>query len=98
MKMFRSNLVTQPYISHGPSYGQNVARATRGLLAALLAAEPEDLENGFPCNEVSESERSNDIDELNALASHFDAIMPNQAAELRYLAGSDSYIDDDEEL
>jgi hypothetical protein len=88
--MFRSNLATYPYISHGPTYGQNLARATRGFLAALLAVDPEEL---APEHEA-DGEKEEGIEEINALASRFDDIMPNQAAELRYLAGTEPSAED----
>ncbi|MBI1889335.1 MAG: hypothetical protein HYS18_01675 [Burkholderiales bacterium] len=90
--MFRSNLATYPYISHGPSYGQNLARATKGFLAALLAQDLDEFESTHP----ADVDRVEGIEEINALATHFDELMPSQAAELRYLAGSEPLSDDQE--
>ena len=81
--MFRSDLSSYPYIGHGPSYTANLAKAGRGFLAALLAMDPEELQSKSAANNPAFDEAMS-IDEL---AQHFDAIMPNQAAELRYLAG-----------
>lgn len=87
--MFRENLATYPYISVGNTYGQNLGRAARVFLAALLAVEPAKFEAKSKPKKLSESEQADGVDELNRLARHFDPIMPTQSAELRYLAGSD---------
>lgn len=79
--MFDSNFVTRPYVSPIPTtYGENLGRATRGFVAALFAMEPP-----APPQDADTVEG---VDELSLLASQFDEIMPNQAAELRYLAGT----------
>lgn len=80
--MFDSNFVTRPYVSPIPTtYGENLGRAAREFVAALLAMDP-------PAPHEDVADNAEAIDELSALASQFDEIMPSQAAELRYLAGT----------
>jgi hypothetical protein len=80
--MFDSNFVTRPYVSPIPTtYGENLGRATRGFVTALLAMQPSELHE-----EAASSAEG--AEELNQLASQFDEFMPSQAAELRYLAGT----------
>ncbi|CAN5174983.1 hypothetical protein BH11PSE11_BH11PSE11_36340 [soil metagenome] len=87
--MFESNLITYPNVGGAQrySYGENLGLAARAFIAALLAVDPQDEETIE--HPVSERVRLKGIEQLNALASSFDSTMPNQAAELRYLAGCD---------
>jgi hypothetical protein len=89
--MFKSNLVTYPNVNanHSHSYGENLGLAARAFLAALLAVEPAKLEAAATNDRVSERVRLKGVEELYSLAKQFDSTMPNQAAELRYLAGRD---------
>lgn len=82
--MFRENLATYPYIHPVNSYTDNLGKATKAFLAALVAITPDETETVDAAQD-----RVIGIEELNNLAAHFDTFMPNQAAELRYLAGSD---------
>lgn len=85
--MFRSNLATYPYISPDNSYTGNLAQAARALVAALLAVDPARQQDAQPEAAVSSRDNIASVKELYSLAQQFDAVMPNQAAELRYLAG-----------
>lgn len=89
--MFRSNFATYPYVSPDNTYGQNLSRAARAFVAALLAMEPAERKNSAQAQTSIEDARVADTDEIAKLAKHFDSFMPNQAAELWYLAGSDTY-------
>lgn len=88
--MFNSKLASYPYANPtGTSYGENLGRAARSFLAALLAIEPAKAEAAVARVSDTEPDRAATAAELQRLARKFDAIMPNQAAELRYLAGRD---------
>ena len=83
-----SDLASYPHNCAGHhGYGKNLAYAARAFLAALVAARPA---KPFPAvvatAEQSSRDRKNTISELNRLADRFDSTMPNQAAELRFLA------------
>lgn len=80
--MNASNFTTHPYVSPIHTYGDNLGRAARGLVAALLAIEPDTLQ------QEAANMQTDGVVELNDLANQFDNIMPSQAAELRYLAGT----------
>lgn len=86
--MFGSNLANYPYINPVNTYSANLGRAARTFLAALLAVEPSKIDTVLTRHASGAQDQAAGIDELNHLADHFDSIMPNQAAELRYLAGS----------
>ncbi|RJG00357.1 hypothetical protein [Noviherbaspirillum sedimenti] len=87
--MFRSNLATYPYINPISSYGENLGRAARSFIAALLAIDPAKV-NASPAKvKAVQEDKAVTAAELSRLAREFDAFMPNQAAELRYLAGRD---------
>lgn len=85
--MSRTNFATYPYVSPIHSYTDNLGRAARSFIAALLAIEPARA-GAAPAAAVAE-DKAVTAAELSRLAREFDAIMPNQAAELRYLAGRD---------
>jgi hypothetical protein len=89
--MFKSTLSTYPNAgaNGGISYGDNLGRAARAFLAALLAVEPASEQVDTPDVIVSEKIRLQGVREMLSLAREFDLIMPNQAAELRYAAGRD---------
>lgn len=87
--MFRTNFATYPYVSPVQSYTENLGRAARSFIAALLAIDPVRVEAAPALATASKEDRAVTAAELNRLAREFDAIMPNQAAELRYLAGRD---------
>jgi hypothetical protein len=75
--MFRSNGATYPAMDvDSSSYLDNLWRATRSLFSAVLAIAP--LKCGSNGDETRE--------ELFRLAGEIERMMPNQAAELRYLA------------
>ena len=92
--MFKPTLVTYPNVNadRGYSYGENLGRAARAFLAALLAVEPAKQASkqvAASKGRLPERDRLKGVEELYSLAKQFDSIMPNQAAELRYLAGRD---------
>ncbi|MFL6720098.1 MAG: hypothetical protein ACJ8G3_27430 [Burkholderiaceae bacterium] len=63
---------------NGLSYGANVGRAFRTLLAALLAVQP--------AKEASPATKLRDRLALFRLARDYEALSPNLAAELRFIA------------
>lgn len=67
------------------SYGQNVGRAARALLAALLAI-PSRSNAAVAEKTMSERERRESVFGLYRLASTYDSVMPNLAQELRAIA------------
>ncbi len=75
--------------SAGLTYAQNVGRAARTLLAALLATPAR--AHAAPKQVVTARRHSRDDDmalyRLNCLASPYDCVMPNLEQELRVLAG-----------
>jgi hypothetical protein len=87
--MFQSNFATYPYVSPVHTYGENLGRAARSFIAALLAIDPARIETAPAEANAAPEDKSITAVELSRLAREFDAIMPNQAAELRYLAGRD---------
>lgn len=87
--MFRSNFATYPYVSPVHSYTENLGRAARSFIAALLAIDPARVETAPVLATANKEDKAVTAAELSRLAREFDAIMPNQAAELRYLAGRD---------
>ncbi|QAU34993.1 hypothetical protein [Janthinobacterium sp. 17J80-10] len=86
--MFNSNFATYPYVSPVHSYSENLGRAARSFIAALLAIDPARVE-AAPVLAKATEDKAATAAELSRLAREFDAFMPNQAAELRYLAGRD---------
>lgn len=74
--MSTMNLATYPQNHLNGSYGQNLAYAARLLLAALLAVKP------APAKAKTGSAKQAGAD----LASGYDAMSPNLAAELRFMA------------
>jgi hypothetical protein len=87
--MFNSNFATYPYVSPVHSYAENLGRAARSFIAALLAIDPARVAAAPALVAASTEDKAVTAAELSRLAREFDAIMPNQAAELRYLAGRD---------
>ena len=87
--MFQSDFATYPYVSPIHSYGENLGRAARSFIAALLAIDPARIEAASAQTAAAQEDKSVTAAELSRLAREFDTIMPNQAAELRYLAGRD---------
>lgn len=65
--------------NHGSSYGANVGRAFRSLLAALLAVKP--------AGQAAPAAKLRDQLALFRLARDYEALSPNLAAELRSIAG-----------
>jgi hypothetical protein len=65
---------------------ENLGHAARSFMAALLAMDPA---KANPSSRMTEEDIVASHDELDQLARKFDAIMPNQAAELRYLLSRD---------
>lgn len=84
--MFRLELATYSDVRADNTYGQNLLRAALVFLAALMAVAPADEKISAP---VSEKTRMAGIDQMLSLARQFELTQPNQAAELRNLAGSD---------
>lgn len=84
--MFEANLASYPYVSPVNSYTENLGRAARSFIAALLAFDP--AETNAPSSaevQFREEDDAKTFAELERLAHEFDALMPNQAAELRHL-------------
>jgi hypothetical protein len=69
--------------SIGLSYTQNVGRAARALLAALLAVN---ARPATPAKRALDRDRELSLRELYRLAAGYDSVMPNLAQELRYIA------------
>ena len=63
---------------NGLSYGANVGRAFRSLLAALLAVKP--------ARKTAPAAKLRDQLALFRLARDYEALSPNLAAELRFIA------------
>jgi hypothetical protein len=63
---------------NGLSYGANVGRAFRSLLAALLAVKPSE--------QAAPAAKLRDQLALFRLARDYEALSPNLAAELRFIA------------
>ena len=87
--MFKSNLVTYPQTGNEDTYGQNLGRAARAFLGALLAVKPAKREVKLAEKEISPKVRAASIRKLYQLAASYDSISPNLAAELRQIAGRD---------
>lgn len=83
--MLNANFASHPYVSPVSSYTENLGRAARSFIAALLAIDPAKVESGPTVGKMSVQTSQADYEELERLAHEFDLIMPNQAAELRYL-------------
>ena len=68
----------QHSLDNGLSYGANVGRALRSLLAALLAVKP--------AEQAARGAKLRDQLALFRLARDYEALSPNLAAELRFIA------------
>lgn len=77
--------LTSSASTNGLSYGQNVGRAARALLAALLAVSPRSPAAQASSKAVPEN-REASILHLYRLAASYDSVMPNLAQELRAIA------------
>ncbi|MFS0753236.1 hypothetical protein ABC383_00865 [Noviherbaspirillum sp. 1P10PC] len=64
--------------NNGLSYGANVGRAFRSLLAALLAVKPSE--------QAAPAAKLRDQLALFRMARDYEALSPNLAAELRFIA------------
>lgn len=74
-----SSIAFPQYSSNdGLSYGANVGRAFRSLLAALLAVKP--------ARDAAPAATLRDQMALFRLARDYEALSPNLAAELRFIA------------
>ncbi|MGH8807799.1 MAG: hypothetical protein ACREX0_07975 [Noviherbaspirillum sp.] len=74
---------------NGLSYAENVGRAARGLLAALLAVKPQaDVAATASAAPAAKGKVRGDLSlyELYRLAGSYDSLMPNLAQELRAIA------------
>lgn len=80
--MSNSYIVNLERLYEGGTYGENLWRAFRIFLAALLGDRPAVQQS----RSEREKERMESMEEIYRLARHFDNTMPNQAAELRDLA------------
>lgn len=86
--MFNAKVANYPATEARPSYFENVIRALIALGAAILAIAPMK-------SEAASSQLNSGYDRLKTtralyrLANDYEKIMPNQAAELRQLAGRD---------
>ena len=84
------NLTASNQTASGSGYYENLALAARTFAAALLAGKPV-VATAAPADarvveKLSNMQRIKAVLEMNRLASRYDSVMPNQAAELRYLA------------
>jgi hypothetical protein len=78
-------VVSPASLNNGSSYAENVARAARQLLAALLAVKPKaDVKVPTTKRKV----RGDDVSlyRLYRLAGSYDSLRPNLAQELRAIA------------
>jgi hypothetical protein len=83
--MSSSYSINLKHLNEGGTYGANLWHAFQVFIAALCDVQ-------FFSNSTYhhiEHDRAKAIDEMNNLAKKFDSTMPNQAAELRYLAAKD---------
>ena len=90
--------ISSPSHVSGTSYAQNVARAARGLLDAILAFHTRSDEAAPPivrsAQEARVKARENvSLYRLYALASPYDSMMPNLRQELEVMAGRDEQYD-----
>ena len=83
--MFNANFASYPYVSPVNSYTDNLGHAARSFIAALLAIDPAKYNTSTAGIRDAVHDAGDAYDEIDLLARKFDAIMPNQAAELRYL-------------
>lgn len=83
--MSNSYIINLERLHEGGTYGENLWRAFRVFVAALIGDKPTDQ----PLPQQLEKDRIESINELYRLAKQFDSTMPNQAAELRDLAARD---------
>lgn len=60
-------------------YASNVAQAARGLLAALFAVKPREVQ-------AVEAQRQGEATYLSRMADDYEHIAPNLSAELRFMA------------
>lgn len=84
---------TNTYSNDNDNYFSNLGRATRAFLGALLASKPySDLaQKEVIASSVANEERyvrpsKRDVALLNSEAARYENLMPNLAAELRFLA------------
>lgn len=82
--MFNANFASYPYVSPVNSYTENLGRAARSFVAALLAIDPAKVNAASTAKAIDTGEDLT-LEDVELLAHRFDSIMPNQAAELRYL-------------
>lgn len=93
--MSSSNPAVSLHTPMGESYLQNLGYAARVFLAALLAVkrvEPQAQPVAPVEAKMSERARLKAILELNCMANDYADTMPNQAAELRYIATHTAYM------
>ncbi|CDG82000.1 hypothetical protein [Janthinobacterium agaricidamnosum] len=81
--------ITSNYVQDN-GYFRNLAVAARGLLRALLAAKPyqtlAEKETGAIADERYVRPSQQDIAVLTSEAARYEKMMPNLAAELRFMA------------
>jgi len=83
--------ITAPaHVSDGASYMNNVGRAARALLVALLAV-PHAAAVAAPAKAEARSTARDNVSlyRLYCLASPYDSVMPNLEQELRVIASRD---------
>jgi hypothetical protein len=71
------------------SYAENLGRATRGFLRALLAVRPAAAPVVRKQAAVLARRKGADVRKLYRLAAGYDTVSPGLAAELRHIAGRD---------
>lgn len=86
-----STLTTTYSNNHADGYFSNLGRAARAFIGALVAAKPVDAAAQQDAANAAEDQRHvrpsrRDIALLNAEATQYEKLMPNLAAELRFLA------------
>lgn len=84
---------TNTYSNDNDNYFSNLGRATRAFLGALLASKPYSAlaQKEVIASSIADEERyvrpsKRDIALLNSEATRYEHLMPNLAAELRFLA------------
>jgi hypothetical protein len=87
--MATTNFASYDNTSSAGSYADNLGRAARGFLQALLAVQPSVVPAGRRKAAVLTRGRTADIRKLYRLAADFDTVSPSLAAELRHIAGRD---------
>lgn len=86
--MSTATITTSSLSDGGLSYAQNVGRAARALLAAVLAVGSRPAAVAAPAQRAEQTTRERQVSlyQLYRLAGQYDSVMPNLAQELRSIA------------